>query len=498
LNFRLFILLIFITIGCKKERAIWENSISGIISSSSPQCIDLNQDGIKDIIMGAGGKEWEKTESGIVAIDGKNGQILWQAKARNQLVGSAIFLDINQDKSPDVIIGGRSAELQALNGKTGKLLWEFYSKPAKLAAHDEGWYNFFNPQLVLDQDNDGIKDLIVINGGDALIAAGAKGRPAATLLLLSGKTGKILASDTMPDGAESYSTPVCFDCDTNKNPTFIFGTGGETQPGHLYLTDLNNLKIKQIATSKIIDKSSAKGYIAPPILADFNNDHTLDILVNMAEGKTKLFDGKTHKLIWELKIDSAEVYSQPAVGYFFGDDKILDVFVNFAIGTYPTYSKMEAYLINGKNGKIVENFHGKRFTYSSPLVADLDQDGVDEVILNTILDYEEKQKEKPYYQLTIYNFAKNSQSVFADKKYGACFASTPWLGDLDADNHLDLIYTGSPAVISEFPGITTFLKPPLSLDIFRYEFSEIPSKSVKWGNYLGPNSKSIFGKPKGL
>ncbi len=489
-----FFAILFILNACKPTETNWEATFDGIVSSSSPQCIDLNNDGIKDIVMGAGGEEWKKTEFGVIAVNGKNGQLIWKAKARNQIVGSAVFMDINSDQTPDVIIGGRSAELQAIDGKTGKLIWEFYTKTGKFAGHDEGWFNFFNPQSVMDQDGDNIKDLIICNGGDALLAPGLVGRPVGKLLLLSGKTGKILASDFMPDGAETYFSPVCFDCETSKNPTFILGSGGETQPGHLYKCSLSDLKNKSLKASFTIDYSAKKGFIAPPILADMNNDAFLDIVVNLAEGTTKVFDGKTLKSLWTSTCDSSEVYSQPALGYFYGNDKILDVFVNYAKGVFPTYSKTEAHLIDGKSGKIVQKFNGKNFSYSSPMVVNFDQDATDEVVMNTILDYKVKDQYKPYYQLTIFDFKKNEQNLLAEKKYGACFASTPWLGDLDNNGKLDIIYSGSPATISEFPGTTAYIKPPLILNIFRLESANINPKIVKWGDYMGIDSRSIFKK----
>ncbi|MES2795588.1 MAG: PQQ-binding-like beta-propeller repeat protein [Bacteroidota bacterium] len=488
---RIVFLLIIILSSCNQNKSDWEASFEGVTSSSSPQCTDLTGDGVLDIVMGAGGEEWKKTTSGILAVNGKNGQLIWKAKARNQIVGSAIFLDINVDKTEDIIIGGRSAELQALDGKTGKLIWEFYSKQGRLVAYDEGWHNFFNPQLVLDQDSDGIKDLLICNGGDALLAAGSKNRPIGKLLLISGKTGKILAQDQMPDGSETYSTPVCFDCDTNQNPSFIFGSGGETQGGNLFLTDLHSLKNKTIKNAKILASSSTKGFIAPPILADFNQDNSLDILVNQADGTTKLIDGQSHKTVWLVKCDSAEVYSQPGLGNFYGNDNIPDVFVSYAKGTYPTYKKTINYLVDGKTGKIVSKSELKRFTYSSPLVADLDQDGIDEIILNTVKDYQEHQQEKPYYELTIYNFAKMTEKHLGKKHYGACFASSPWLGDLDKNGKLDVVYSGSPAAISEFPGTTFYNKPLKFLQIHHLEMSGYSAKSVKWGSYLGKNGQSI-------
>jgi outer membrane protein assembly factor BamB len=489
------IIALSILVGaCKKDNKNWNTTINGITSASSPQAIDLTGDGIKDIVMGAGGEEWHNTEMGVIAINGANGELLWKTSAKNQIVGSAVFIDINNDQTPDVIIGGRSAELQAINGKNGEKIWEFYTKKGSMSARNDGWYNFFNPQLVFDQNNDQLSDILICNGGDAVIPAGMKNRPPGKLLLIDSKTGKILAEDLMPDAQETYFSPVCLD--NSNNPTIIYGSGGETRNGHLYRCKLSDIRKKNLKASIVLDSTSQKGYIAPPTLADFTNDGTLDILINTAEGSTKLFDGKTNALVWSITCDSAEVFSQAAIGFFIGSDNFLDVFVNYAKGVYPFYKFTEQWLINGKTGKVEKKYTDKRFTYASPLTVDLNQDGVDEVLINTVKDSLINGKEKPFYELSTFDFKNNKITFIGSRHNGACFASTPWLGDLDNDQQLDIIYSGSPAIVSEFPGSTTYQHPTLDLFIHRIKFPKISSKMVKWGNYMGPNSTSTYSLKK--
>ena len=483
----------FWSCGSKKENKDWKSEIDGIFSSSSPKAIDLNDDGILDIVMGAGGKEWEESEIGIIALDGANGAILWTAPCRNQIVGTAIFNDMNQDGTPDVIIGGRSAELQVRNGKNGDLIWEFYSRKGKQASIQDGWYNFYNPQLVPDQDKDGVADVLVCNGGDANIPAGIINRPPGMLLLISGKTGKVIAKDLMPDMRETYFSPIVLD--TTANPRIVFGSGGETMNGHLYTCLLSDLLTNNLKGALVLDSTEKSGYIAPPIAVDITNDGTNDLLFNTAEGVTKLLDGKTYETLWTVKRDSGQVYSQPAVGYFTGDDEVLDVFVNYAIGTYPIYKYTEQYMIDGKTGEVVYKNRIKRFIYSSPLVIDLNLDGKDEVVMNVVDDsLTAENKARPFYELRIFDFNTNLTGFLGERRSGACFVSTPWMGDLDGDGFLDVIYSGSPTIISEFPGYTTFQKPKDKLTIERMEFPEYAAKGVKWGSYMGVGTKSIYQK----
>ncbi len=118
--------------------------LPGLNSASSPRVADLTGGGILDVVMGAGGREWSPSEVGIIALNGADGRLLWSAPARNQVVGSALFPDISGDGTPEVVIGGRSAELRALDGKAGRTIWEFFKTTEKHGARKAGWFNFFN------------------------------------------------------------------------------------------------------------------------------------------------------------------------------------------------------------------------------------------------------------------------------------------------------------------------------------------------------------------
>ena len=105
-------LILFVIPLVSSSQVIWELGFDGINSLSSPRAIDLNLDGVKDIVIG-GGVEEDSSEFGFIAIDGETGALLWFAESRDQVFTSPVFLSINQDASPDVILGGRLAQLEA-------------------------------------------------------------------------------------------------------------------------------------------------------------------------------------------------------------------------------------------------------------------------------------------------------------------------------------------------------------------------------------------------
>ena len=137
-----FLFFFFQSFGIYSQANNWVSFIDSIPTLSSPRARDLNQDGVKDIIYG-GGTDGIASNNGIIAINGANGSLLWKRPSRNEVFGSAIFMDITNDGISDVFISGRQAQLLAINGATGALIWDYF--PYNVNPGDSGLYNFYNP-----------------------------------------------------------------------------------------------------------------------------------------------------------------------------------------------------------------------------------------------------------------------------------------------------------------------------------------------------------------
>ena len=120
-----FIFSLFVVGFSSKGQLNWVSSVDSVSVLSSPRASDLNNDGIKDIVIGSG-TDSTFSNCGVVAFDGSNGQILWSMPTNDEIFTSAQFIDLNNDLTDDIIIGGRNAQLYAINGSDGSLLWEFY------------------------------------------------------------------------------------------------------------------------------------------------------------------------------------------------------------------------------------------------------------------------------------------------------------------------------------------------------------------------------------
>lgn len=463
----------------------WEVEFHNFGTHSSPRAADLNNDGVKDLIIGCSKKEFQQNDTAIMAIDGATGKILWKASARDQVYGSAALLDINRDGTPDIIIGGRSAELQALDGKTGKVIWAFFPKGNSMEPRKKGWFNFYNPQVVPDQNHDGIEDILVSNGGDILAAPYDPHRPTGNLLVIDGSNGKTLAVAKMPDGKETYFSVVVSKLSKDDSEyTVIFGTGGETIGGNLYRTTLKDVMKQDISGATMLAHSEHKGFIAPPVLCDLNLDGCLDIVANAVEGVTVAIDGKTNRFLWRNGLKNAEAYGSLAVGYFNGDS-IPDLFTTFTEGTWPNLENSKQIMFDGKDGKIAFLDSLGILQTSSPVIADFNNDGFDDGLVSINYVVVEKEIFRRYHNmLAIYDFHKDSTYQLTKDTTGINLSSTPWIGDLDNDGKIDIVYCYLTNPRSE-TAMDGFKMVRLSLDI------EL-KKSVKWGSYMGSNYNGVF------
>jgi hypothetical protein len=477
-----FCFLVFIACNSAPTNNSWTTYIDSIGTYSSARTVDLNNDNILDIIIGAGAKEEVYCDSAVLALDGASGKILWAIGGSNQYVGSAVFIDINNDKIKDVFIGGRWAQFSAINGADGKIIWTFFSGRKKPDGSDGGWYNFTTPQIIPDQDADGLADLIVANGGDARAAAGDVNRPAGRILVLSSKSGKILGNVQAPDGRETYMSLVY----EEKSSSVFFGTGGETIGGHLYRTTLDDIMKGDIGKAKVLATGSSKGFVSSPVLVEINGDGVRDIISNAVDGRMLAINGVTDSLIWQVYFPGTEAYTMPAIGLF-NNDSIPDLFANFAIGIFPKLNYSIRFMVDGKTGKVQYQDTIPAFQYASAVAADMDGDGFDEVIVNQTV-FKKTQFDNLFYsQLLAFDFTRNTKNVLGENLPATNLASTPWIGDLDSDGMYDFIYTSV-----EYRNAAYDLAQPLGLHVRRYA-SDIPAKkSVRWGAFMAGNYRGIY------
>ncbi len=477
---------LILLLGCMMDKQpvefqSWDTVIRDVGTFSSPRACDLNGDGIKDIIFGSGKVEFQPTDSAVFALNGANGELLWKVGARDQIFGSAGFQDITGDGIKDVFIGGRSAEFMAINGESGKVIWEYFPQGDQEDATLKKLYNFYNPQFVRDIDGDGHKDIVIANGGYVKALPNDHDRPPGKLMIISAKHGGLIAEAYMPDDKETYMSCILMDSDTD-DPRIIFGTGGERIAGNLYVTRLSNILENDISEARKIATSATKGFIAPPVLADINMDGEQDIVVNAVDGRMIAIDGSDYHILWEISIPGTESYCSIAVGYFDEDD-VPDFFTNFGIGVFPDLMRSIQLAVNGANGNILKMDSLGSFHYGSPVAVDLDEDNRDEIFYHI----NESSPQIIKNVLKVFDINNDTIYNFSEKWSGANIASTPLLDDLDQDGYLDIVCIHENNPLDLF---SLNYKTGVVIHTFKTDYKA--SNQLQWGSYMGTHFDGKF------
>jgi outer membrane protein assembly factor BamB len=170
------------------------------------------------------------TDLGQIFCADAKGNILWKYAAKGDIEGSPVLADLNGDQQLDAVFAvEKPAEILALDGKDGKLLWRFSlaqsggseeqdenlpPSPPSEERNDqpEGKEPYFmaTPQA-RDLNKDGIADVLIGSAG------------LGTLYALDGRTGQLLWSHEMSSGIHGCAQIVPFEAGKEAiliNPTY--------------------------------------------------------------------------------------------------------------------------------------------------------------------------------------------------------------------------------------------------------------------------------------
>ncbi|MEC9208982.1 MAG: LamG-like jellyroll fold domain-containing protein [Bacteroidota bacterium] len=469
-----FTLFVFFSIYTNAQN--WQTFTDSIPTLSSPRSTDLNGDGVMDVVIG-GGTDSVFSDNGIMAYNGVDGSLLWKRSSRDEVFGSAIFQDITSDGINDVIIVGRSAQLLAIDGTNGTLLWDYF--PYSTNPADSGLFNFYNPQFIHDIDGDTYPDILVANGGDHTAPAWQSNRPPGHLMVVSALTGNLIIKAVVPDSSEIYCSPIVADIQNTGNKWVLYGTGGENFGGNFYAVLLSDLLLGNITGSIILASDLNKGFIAPAAIhkTDYG---TYDIIIQSFDGLVTKIAGQTFSPIWTYQKPGTESSAEPVIGNFTGD-LTPDVLLVLFKGTAPSYNDYYQVMLDGNDGTVSFLDSLGAINFSSSNSVDLNNDGRDEGLYSiTYLDggYFKNRVES-------IDFTTNTINTLDQTRTGVNIGSTPLITDLDNDGLLDLIYSVKKDSLNPMGWKGIY--------VYRHELTSIvPNSGIAWGSYLGTNMDGVY------
>lgn len=460
------------------QNLVWQNFTDSIPTLSSPRSADLTGDGVLDIVIG-GGTDGEYSNNGIMAFNGVDGSLLWKRSAPNEIFTSAIFQDINNDNVPDVFMGGRDAQLYAINGANGSLIWEYYTDGGD--PSDEGLWNFYSAQFVPDADGDLMPDLLLANGGDHSLPLWETNRPPGHLMVISAMTGDLISMAVVPDSNETYCSPLVIDLQGDGNLWVLYGTGGESLGGSFYASPLSDLLANTLENSIQLVTHSTRGFIAPASVHTSASGIGYDIIIQGFGGTIYKINGSTLSTIWSTSIPGAESSAEPVIGNFYGGDHTPDVFAVLFKGTLTSYDDYYQVMLDGENGNIQFMDSLGSLHFASANAIDLNNDGRDEAVIS--LNYFESGYF--HHKLQSIDFQNDIVAQIHVDQAGVNLGSTPLITDMDNNGLLDIIYVVKKDSLNPMGWKGIYVN--------RYETNSIiPNSGIAWGSYIGTDFNGIY------
>ncbi|MDP5169288.1 MAG: hypothetical protein NWR72_03515, partial [Bacteroidia bacterium] len=282
--------------------------------------------------------------------------------------------------------------------------------------------------------------------------------------------------DTMPDGKETYFSPMIISLPESGPETIIFGSGGETVSGHLYLTTLVDLLDGDIQSAQVLASEENHGFIAPVLCTDMNGDSIPDIVGNSHAGTVFVLDGSNLRQIWQTRFEGVEVSNMPVAGHFTTLAR-KDLFCILSQGSFPENTGTIQLLIHGENGQVLHADTLGCFGFSSPILIQTDEDPFDEVMY-CVNQYPNCGRlfTKNVTELRTADFQEQVSSTVLHSVEGKNLGVTPSIIDLDGDQQPDLVQV----VMENFTSI--YLQHGLSVLRSSPNF---PPQHSPWGTYMG-------------
>jgi pSer/pThr/pTyr-binding forkhead associated (FHA) protein/outer membrane protein assembly factor BamB len=352
---------------------------NGRNSPSTPVVADINGDKVLDLIVG-------DAHGFLTAIDGGTGKQIFELDIGDRILASLVSADLTGQGLADIVVSTNTGNVAAVNGK-GQVLWKTG------AGLDLG--QIVNRPVLHDINGDKIPDVIVPTMGKGLVALdGSRGWK---IWDTSGMTkGNVITSplavDLNGDGVMDFAVV------TDAGEVLAVSTQGKTVlqlwkadiPKVIYASPtyakLGKSGMVMVATEAGIVALAAESgrqiwqtkrpanFFSSPVSASLNGDEVGDVVAVTTDGNVFAYDGKTGDEIWTLALGvGVGVKASPAL-YDFNGDKTLDIVLLDETGTL--------HIIDGNRGRslLKTQIAGADSFVASPILADINSDGMLEVI----------------------------------------------------------------------------------------------------------------------
>jgi outer membrane protein assembly factor BamB len=225
----------------------------------------------------------------MLAIDGREGSLLWRHKTKGYNMGGMAAVDIRKNGGMDAIVPSEDGSVYALAGDDGTILW-------KRPLGDTGGRSI---PTVVDLNSDGVLDVAVLS-------------KSGVLWLLDGLKGDVLGTAEGGPGAAG-------------RPSAVLSPTGEL----LIICPMGTAGVVALDWTHRVNKWQVRTkapVVASPIVCDLEGDGQKEVIVTTAWGEMEVLDLQTGEWIWGFRVGDGGIEADPAVADLDGDG-VLDIVV---------------------------------------------------------------------------------------------------------------------------------------------------------------------------
>ncbi|XP_060520035.1 uncharacterized protein LOC132698145 isoform X2 [Cylas formicarius] len=333
---------------------VWTVNLPTLITDSPVRSLDVNGDGIDDILFGFGTGNHDvlppdifclifmgvppPCQGGVMALNGTDGEMLWKLWINDTIFSLQCSADLNGDNVMDCLAIGEYGTILTIDSKTGSTIWQLNTRKLDI----------FVGNFIADCNGDNISDVITSHSS-------LEGSNDGHIEILSGKNGAPIVLTALPNRSQSYFMPEVLQRD--ENVTYIlYGTGSPNWPGNLSAVPLQDFIAGNLLNkSNVIYEDKHKGMVTQPVLVDITGDGVSDIVASMYNSTVVAIDGRTFQQIWNYSLGNAVTNVSPTPGYF-NFDNVTDFLVIYQqYDNILNYNYTQAFIIDGKTGQPIYN-----------------------------------------------------------------------------------------------------------------------------------------------
>lgn len=231
----------------------------------------------------------------------------------------------------------------AINGRNGNNIWEF--QELRVETNSAIIMDLYTINMVRDLDGDEIPEVLAVHLEER------EESKAGHIKLISGRTGNVIRSIPTPYREEAF-VPLQVITTEDGTETLLIITGGQNSPGGIY--SLRLLSLMRYTSAKgfsVLKRLKRSGFMVPAVLCDVTGDQIADIIVSAFNGTVMAFDGHHFNMLWNYTFMTSDSVSAIVPGHFNGDN-VTDFMVKYNTGPgFPIYYYSQTMILDGRNGK---------------------------------------------------------------------------------------------------------------------------------------------------